>query len=595
MTPIEQPDQLEERPEEMLPQEETENTNHQSSNQGARLPIVGMGASAGGLAALQAFFEALPPNTGMAFVVVTHMDPERESLLPELLQNHTEMKIHQVLEEVAIEPNHIYVLPPNRRIVVTDAHLDVEEFTEPRGRRSPIDYFFRSLAEREIQDQDGCWLLVRHHPYLTPENRIDGVVLTLIDINALKQTEKELRESERVQAQEVGALRRLHEMTSHIVVSFDMQRALEEILATSLEILRADLGSVQLLDQERRILTIVAQSGFEQSFLEKFREIDDKDDTTFGRALRYGRRVIVEDVETDAAYEPYLDIAAKAGYRAVQSTPLINHQSQIVGILSTHYRQPTSFSERDKRFLDLLAYQAANLIERLWAEEQLEQRVLERTTQVRRLASEIITLEQTVRQRIAQSLHDNLQQSLYAAKIQLQFLRDEVGEKEEISQLNKTISHSLDLTRQMTAELSPPVLEDEGLPEALNWLAEHMHELYGLRVHVKTSDYLDTATKEQRVLLYQIVQELLFNVVKHAGVQEAELLLQEKDEALMVIVSDHGRGFDVAEKTADTSAGFGLRSIHERLQLFDGWAELNSQPGAGTRVHLFLPHHRSTE
>jgi two-component system, chemotaxis family, CheB/CheR fusion protein len=109
--------------------------------------VVGIGASAGGLAALQGFFDALPDNTGMVFVVVTHMDPERESLLPELLQTHTSMPVHQVQEQIAIEANHVYVLSPNRQIAITDQHLDVEEFEEPRGHRAPIDHFYRSLAE----------------------------------------------------------------------------------------------------------------------------------------------------------------------------------------------------------------------------------------------------------------------------------------------------------------------------------------------------------------------------------------------------------------------------------------------------------------
>lgn len=147
MTAMDEPDRVGKRPKGRLPQEETAE-NDPLLRREKHLPIVGIGASAGGLAALQAFFDALPADTGMAFVVVTHMDPERESLLPELLQSHTDMAVRQVVEETTIEPNHIYVLPPNRRIVVADAHLDVEEFDEPRGRRAPIDYFFRSLAEK---------------------------------------------------------------------------------------------------------------------------------------------------------------------------------------------------------------------------------------------------------------------------------------------------------------------------------------------------------------------------------------------------------------------------------------------------------------
>jgi two-component system, chemotaxis family, CheB/CheR fusion protein len=84
----------------------------QPPDEAVRLTVVGIGASAGGLVALQSFFDAMPGATGMSFVVVTHMDPERESLLPEILQKHTGMPVRQVQDLTAIEPDHVYVIPP---------------------------------------------------------------------------------------------------------------------------------------------------------------------------------------------------------------------------------------------------------------------------------------------------------------------------------------------------------------------------------------------------------------------------------------------------------------------------------------------------
>ena len=82
----------------------------------------------------------------MAYVVITHLHPGYESHLPEILQSHTRMPVTQVTELVKVEPNHVYVIPPNRRMVMADSKLDVAEFDEPRGHRTPIDLFFRSLA-----------------------------------------------------------------------------------------------------------------------------------------------------------------------------------------------------------------------------------------------------------------------------------------------------------------------------------------------------------------------------------------------------------------------------------------------------------------
>ncbi|HEY6009184.1 MAG TPA: chemotaxis protein CheB, partial [Geobacteraceae bacterium] len=108
--------------------------------------VVGIGASAGGLQALQTFFDSLSADTGMAYVVITHLHPSYESHLAELLQPHTSMPVTQVQGETPLVRDQVYVMPPNRRMILTDSHLDLEEFEEPRGRRVPIDQFFRSLA-----------------------------------------------------------------------------------------------------------------------------------------------------------------------------------------------------------------------------------------------------------------------------------------------------------------------------------------------------------------------------------------------------------------------------------------------------------------
>ena len=116
------------------------------SNRNQGLTVVGIGASAGGLKALQAFLESLPGDTGMAYVVITHLHPEHESHMAELLQRHTHMPVRQVDGLLPLERDHVYVIPPNRGLVMQDSQIDLIEFKEPRGQRAPIDYFFRSLA-----------------------------------------------------------------------------------------------------------------------------------------------------------------------------------------------------------------------------------------------------------------------------------------------------------------------------------------------------------------------------------------------------------------------------------------------------------------
>lgn len=226
--------------------------------------------------------------------------------------------------------------------------------------------------------------------------------------------------------------------------------------------------------------------------------------------------------------------------------------------------------------------------------ERLEDRVAARTAQVRRLASELIASEQSVRHRIAQSLHDEVQQMIYAIQMQLQILRGEVKQKEPLDELAEMISGVMRHMRQLTVELSPPLLKGEGLYEALVWLAEQMEETHGLQVVLSADEQPVESTHEQRIQLFQLVRELLFNVVKHAEVQEARVTLRAAHDGITVTVCDAGSGFDVGAALAQ-KGGFGLRGAHERLALFGGWAKISSEPGVGTEVRLFLPYARPSE
>jgi two-component system CheB/CheR fusion protein len=109
--------------------------------------IVGIGASAGGLAALKTFFANTPANSGLSFVVVVHLSPDHESLLPQLLQPHASIPVTQVTETIPIEPNTVYIIPPRAYLGAIDTHLRLSEPADKRHARGPIDHFFRTLAQ----------------------------------------------------------------------------------------------------------------------------------------------------------------------------------------------------------------------------------------------------------------------------------------------------------------------------------------------------------------------------------------------------------------------------------------------------------------
>ncbi len=121
-------------------------------------PIVGIGASAGGLEALIKFFESLPPDTGMGFVVVTHQHPGHTSLLPQLLGKQTSIPVVEAQDGVHVEPNCVYLSRPGDYLVIQNGALKHIEFEEQGGLRLPIDYFFRSLADDRDENAIGIVL-----------------------------------------------------------------------------------------------------------------------------------------------------------------------------------------------------------------------------------------------------------------------------------------------------------------------------------------------------------------------------------------------------------------------------------------------------
>ena len=136
-----------------LPADEQEERQPESAQEpsGTGFPVVGIGASAGGLGAFEAFFAGLPvdKDPGMAFVLVQHLAPDHTSILAELVRRYTSLQVYEVVDGMAVAPNCIYIIPPNRDIALDDGTLRLVEPAAPRGQRLPVDHFFRSLARAQ--------------------------------------------------------------------------------------------------------------------------------------------------------------------------------------------------------------------------------------------------------------------------------------------------------------------------------------------------------------------------------------------------------------------------------------------------------------
>ena len=250
-----------------------------------------------------------------------------------------------------------------------------------------------------------------------------------------------------------------------------------------------------------------------------------------------------------------------------------------------------------------------DVTERVRAEQQLqalnetlEQRVTERTAeakhraaQLQALAAELVQAEQRERQRLALVLHDHLQQLLVGMKFSISMLRShlQAGDGPKIlRQLEDIVDQSIETSRSLTIELCPPILTKGSMSEVLHWLAGWFASKHGLRVEVQTDEQVDPQVEQVRVLLFQAARELLFNIVKHAGVDRASVeMTLLADGRACVTVTDAGVGFDATkvEPGGKSAGGFGLFSLRERMEMIGGQLQIDSAPGKGTRATLIAP------
>jgi signal transduction histidine kinase len=215
---------------------------------------------------------------------------------------------------------------------------------------------------------------------------------------------------------------------------------------------------------------------------------------------------------------------------------------------------------------------------------------------VQSLSKALTLAEQRERRHLSRVLHEDLQQLLFGLEMKLYGLqqlskdldRAMATTIEEVRVLTKQAVH---LTRTLSIELNPPVLRGDGLDMALGWLSRHMEEMYGLHIDLDIQDPIAVHSEDMRVLLVQLVRELLLNVVKHAHVERAKVTVAEENDHVMICVEDDGYGFDVelARRQRPHSDTFGLFSIEERLRLFGGKLTVESAPGQGARLTLLAP------
>jgi len=213
---------------------------------------------------------------------------------------------------------------------------------------------------------------------------------------------------------------------------------------------------------------------------------------------------------------------------------------------------------------------------------------------LRSLASRLSLVEERERREVAAAIHDHIGQALALSKLRLGALRRPLPESalaEALDAVSGLIDESIDYTRSLVFELSPPILYELGLDAALERLAENMERQHEIGTEFEDDGRPKPLKDDVRVLLFRSVRELLMNVVKHARARNVKICIRREDSEVHVSVEDDGVGFRHAQSglQLQRNGGFGLFSIRERLHHLGGRVELRSQPGQGTAVTLVAP------
>lgn len=231
------------------------------------------------------------------------------------------------------------------------------------------------------------------------------------------------------------------------------------------------------------------------------------------------------------------------------------------------------------------------------ANEELRQEVAERKKaekSLRSMSSELSLAEERLRRRIATEIHDHVGQNLAISKIKVESLRQSAASAEmgrSLDEIRQLLAATIESTRSLTFELSPPVLYELGFEQAVDWLVRKTRQQFGISAEFHDDGCLKPLEDDVRVLLFQAVRELLVNVIKHANARNLKVSTRRMDGQICICVEDDGVGFTAVKSPCqeDEKGGFGLFSISERLNYIGGSLKIESAPGHGTRVILEAP------
>ncbi len=402
--------------------------------------------------------------------------------------------------------------------------------------------------EIEVQDRHGKWHLLRVRPYRTAENKIEGLVLVLVDIDQLRQSQQGMREA--------------RDFADSIVVSVPVPVVVLSKDCTIRKVNKSFRDLAQLGDRE---LT-------GRSFPDLVR-------------LKWGIENLSEQLVALTTAGPgatlemeHHSITSDRRVLLVKGQALLTDGSRVT-LLTVEDVTVQRHAEEQ------VAAQRKELEQRI---EDTTGTLMRTQKELRELAAHLFNVQEEERQRVARELHDDIAQRLTALSLQLQgagfAAGGPTGSGQELAAQVEALSKDV---RHLSHRLHPAILDDLGLVSALTALVSEFQEREGMFATYLGSDIPDVVPRTAATAIYRVTQEALRNVAKHAGKTHVKVVLQGRGDQLVLQVRDFGIGFD--QEGTDVSGGLGLISMKERARIAGGTFTMKSELGHGTSITMEVP------
>ena len=455
-----------------------------------------------------------------------------------------------------------------------------------------------ALLGQEVhrQRRDGSVIEVRLStaPLYDGVGAVMGNMGIIEDITERKQLEATLGQVSR-------ALKAITECHQALIRATDEMELLHEVCRIIVEVGGYRMAWAGYAESDaRKSVRPVAQTGFDEGYVEKV-------NTTWadkargrgpvGTAIRSGKPAVVRDTLTDRNFDPWRTEAHKRNFRSVLGLPLIG--SAPFGALCIYAADPDAFDDEEINLLFGLANDLAYGIMALRgrAEQRRAEAALKESEQeLRRLASQLLSIQEKERRRVARELHDELGQALTVLKINLVAIEDQLAQDQQHLKANcehmlSYIDTVIENVRRLSWDLSPSSLEDLGLSAALGYLVDETCRNH----HVESAVVMDQIdhlfAPEIQINIYRIFQESLTNVVKHARASLVSVNVAREDGKVSFMIRDNGRGFNVKQAMSGKVAkrSLGLTAMNERARMARGSLQISSRKGRGTTIEFTIP------